>query len=396
MVGGLTLTTAQLLLIYICNDIKSFTTFYLRLYQHDSYWYGRIVEFGYHSAIPPGGKNFERDNVAFFPGFPLFATLVKGMTGLSTKVSILLTGQLACWWFWMYLLLLLQRWRVGRWPAAIAVVLVFSHPCAFFLVAGYSESLFLATLLGYLYWSERQGGVAWWMAAAHGCVMTGTRIVGLPIALAPLLLILNRSDQPADRMVGIRRLSGLTAVACLGGLGFFAYCDWRFGHWDLYMWTQHTGWGIKPDYLAVFRPDVYRLFVPSDGVDGFVDPGQLSRLAVPLTLALLGGLLGLEGWQWCVSGGSRKFQRAPLHFAAWCMFYISVSGLVAVGMNSMIRYTLPMYVPLVLAGAHLLSRHPPQGIVSDISVLVLTLAVADSLLLQGELADHFVLGDWVA
>ncbi|PYI76860.1 MAG: hypothetical protein DMF04_07690, partial [Verrucomicrobia bacterium] len=101
------------------------------------------------------------------------------------------------------------------------------------------------------------------LAAIHGIVMSATRIVGLPCALAPV----------AKRIweLGWRKLTDvrnwfanygpsvlLSAIAMLGGLGFLVYCQFRWGHWDIYMLTQRFGWGIEPDYLAVFKPSSYR------------------------------------------------------------------------------------------------------------------------------------------
>src|SRR6266478_1825937 len=61
------------------------------------------------------------------------------------------------------------------------------HPAAFFLVAGYSESLFLMALLGFIYWSAAEGSSAKFWAAVHGIVMSATRIVGIVCAAFPLV-----------------------------------------------------------------------------------------------------------------------------------------------------------------------------------------------------------------
>jgi hypothetical protein len=98
--------------------------------------------------------------VAFFPGYPLLARAVAAAAGLRIEYALPLTSQLACWGFWTYLLRILQGWRVPSRLAFGTVVIILSHPAAFFLVVGYAESLFLMTLLGYLYWSGERGGMA--------------------------------------------------------------------------------------------------------------------------------------------------------------------------------------------------------------------------------------------
>src|SRR5262249_32319183 len=82
--------------------------------------------------------------------------------------------------FWTYVLLFLQRWR-APFPLVLAALLaVVAHPCAFFLVARYSEALFLLGLLGFLYWagSDRPAGRV--LAAAPRVGLTATPLVGPP------------------------------------------------------------------------------------------------------------------------------------------------------------------------------------------------------------------------
>src|SRR5260370_33619141 len=73
----------------------------------------------------------------------------------------------------------------------------------------------------------------------------------------------------------------MTLVASFGAVGFFTYSQLRWGHWDLYMLTQAAGWGIVPDYFAVFKPDSYRWLVPA-----LNDPTEMSQLAMTLGAGL--------------------------------------------------------------------------------------------------------------
>jgi hypothetical protein len=77
---------------------------------------------------------------------------------------------------------------------------------------------------------------------AHGVLMTGTRLIGLPLALCPLL-------RPTAGRGWASRIA-LAAAAALGGLAFFAYCQIAFGRWDRYLRTQAVGWGVVPDYFS--------------------------------------------------------------------------------------------------------------------------------------------------
>src|SRR5262249_49334969 len=235
--------------------------------------------------------------LGFFPGYPLFCRVVARLAGMTAADGTLLAAQLACWGFWTYVLLFLRRWSVPVPLGLAAAAAILVHPCAFFLVVGYSESFFLLAVLGFLYWGGVRGPAAWCLAAVHGVAMTGTRIVGLPLALCPLLLALaDLWGSGLPRREWLRRLApaaGLAAVALLGGLLFFGFCQMQYGRWDAYMDTQRAGWGVAPDYLAVFKPEIYRVARPTF-IDGLVNPNDLSRLCVPFTVVLFFALVLVE------------------------------------------------------------------------------------------------------
>src|SRR6185312_8164417 len=139
---------------------------------------------------------------------------------------------------------------------------------------------------GVLYWSAAETRHARVLAAIHGIVMSATRIVGLPCALAPLIkrtweLGAAGLRNVRDWLPNYGRAILLSGTAMLGGLGFFVYCQFRWGHWDIYMLTQQFGWGIEPDYLAIFKPSSYHWLLPA-----LEDPIEMSQMAMTL-----GGLL---------------------------------------------------------------------------------------------------------
>src|SRR5205823_6738883 len=138
----------------------------------------------------------------------------------------------------------------------------------FFLIAGYSESLFLMALLGFIYWSTTEGGAAKFCAGLHGIVMSATRIVGIVCAAFPIVRSIFQSGwrglvEAPKRFRKYTSAIGMTVVAACGGIAFFVYSQLRWGHWDIYMLTQAAGWGIVPDYLAVFKPSSYRWLIPA-------------------------------------------------------------------------------------------------------------------------------------
>ncbi len=183
------MTVAQVLLAVSCAQPEgTWPERYRSLVQHDSYWFANIIDRGYGTTLPPAEpKEMEVSNVAFFPAYPLVTEAVKRVTGLDTYAALLVAAQLGTWGFWTYFFLFAERWGLSRPMQLFGALAIGAHPAAFYLVAGYSESLFLAALVGFIYWSTREGRVAQGLAVLHGGVMSATRIVGLPCALFPVV-----------------------------------------------------------------------------------------------------------------------------------------------------------------------------------------------------------------
>src|SRR2546430_13300667 len=141
---------------------------YSTLVQHDGGWYTNITDGGYQTVVPPiDHKVMEVSNVAFFPAYPAIARLFRDALQIDTTTALLITAQLAAWGFWSYFFLFCQRWNVSAALQICGALLIAAHPAAFFLMAGYSESLFLMALLGFIYWSTAEGRYAKFWAAIH-------------------------------------------------------------------------------------------------------------------------------------------------------------------------------------------------------------------------------------
>ncbi|MFL6569015.1 MAG: hypothetical protein ACJ8LI_07580 [Chthoniobacterales bacterium] len=370
---------------------------YETLVQHDSYWFANIIDRGYATILPPiQHKMMEVSNVAFFPAYPAIAGALHRSAGLAVYDALLLTAQLAAWGFWTYFFLCCERWKISATLQFFGAAAVFSHPTAFYLVAGYSESLFLFGLFGFIYWSGAEGRTAKVLAALHGVVMSATRIVGIPCALYPLMREFFGGGWTRLRDVRgwFRQYVGaaiLSGTAMLGAIGFFIYCLLRWGHWDLYMLTQQAGWDIRPDYLAVFKPASYRWLIPP-----FNDPTQWSQMTMTIggLLFLVIGICELipalrlrTGWQ----------TRIAIYITAFITYYIAVSGVASVQMESMMRYHFCAHALIVLALMHFLAHLPrPSVRMRAIGMAVVALLCVAGLSLQGWWVWNFTRGDWVA
>ena len=398
VLAGLLLTLAQLAIAMLFIAPEGSMSFrYTTLVQHDSYWFASIVDHGYETILPPiSRKMMEVSNTAFFPAYPAIASALHRWAGLSTSNALLVTSQAAAWGFWTYFFLFCDRWKVSGLTQSFGAIAIAAHPTAFFLVAAYSESLFLMALLGFMYWSTAEGRTAKFLAAIHGIVMTATRIVGIPCAAYPVVRAVFAHGWRG--LGGIRhwwsRYAGSVALmvsAMFGAGGFFVYCLFRWGRWDLYMLTQEAGWVIRPDYLAVFKPESYRWLLPP-----LNQPTQWSQMSMTMGALCLLAVAACEflpalrrqtGWR----------VRIGIYFAAFVTYYIAVSGVASVQMESMMRYQFCAHALIVLALMHFLAQLPtPPVWARALGMVGVALLSAAGLALQGWWVWNFTRGDWVA
>jgi hypothetical protein len=370
---------------------------YSALVQHDRYWFMNIIDRGYQTIVPPiDHKVMEVSNVAFFPAYPAIAALLRKTFNISTGTALLITAQLAAWGFWTYFFLLCRRWKVAPSLQVWGTLLILANPAAFFLVAAYSESLFLMARLGFIYWSTTEGRTARLLAAVHGVFMSATRIVGIICAAFPLVRAAFQTGwrdllRPRKWLRENRSAVGLTVVSACGGIAFFVLCQLRWGYWDLYMRTQAAGWGIVPDYLAVVRPESYRWLVPA-----LNNPTEMSQLSMTLGAVLLVAVAVAE----LIPAIRRQAGlpvRVGIYFCAATIYYLSVSGVACVEMESMLRYEFSAYALIVLALLNFLRqfRTPPVW-VRAFGTAAVALVSAAGLCVQGWYVWNFTRGHWVA
>jgi hypothetical protein len=397
LAAGLFLTLAQVAVaVCLLAPEGPLSHRYSTLIQHDSYWFMNIVERGYETTVPPiDHKVMEVSNVAFFPAYPAIAALIQYGFGIDTDKALLITAQAAAWAFWSYFFLFCERWNLSPTLQFFGALSIVAHPAAFFLIAGYSESLFLMALLGFIYWSTASGRAATVWAALHGIVMSATRIIGIPCALFPVVhSLFTKGLRGRSPLAWLRQHApalGLMFVSILGAVGFFAYCQLRWGRWDMYMLTQSAGWAILPDYFAIFKPSSYRWLLPA-----LNNPREVSQMAMSMG-ALLFLAMGVCELLPAIRRRTDWQVRVGLYFCAAVVYYISVSGVAGVEMESMLRYEFCVHALIVLAFLHFLRQFRlPPALVRAFGIAAVALGSAAGLCVQGWYIWNFTRGNWVA
>jgi Mannosyltransferase (PIG-V) len=193
-----------------------------------------IAEHGYLSATPDPA--YPPHATAYFPGFPLALRVAGWLLGGELTIAglalNLVAGGVA-----LAALYRLAEERIGRGAGHVAVALLAFAPLAVFLVAGYSESLFLAGALPAWYLASRG---RWWAASLPAGLAVATRTVG--VALVAGLAV----EYLAQRRFQLRsvRSDALALLVALVPLAAWMVWLWsttgdplRFVH------DQEAGWG---------------------------------------------------------------------------------------------------------------------------------------------------------
>jgi hypothetical protein len=148
----------------------------------DALWYQRIVEHGYSAADA---------TLWFFPLYPLLSRVVTTLMLGQTVLAMLVVSTVACAAA-LWLVHRLAEHDVGPNTGALTALLVALFPTGFFLLAPYTESLFLALSLATFVAlrSERP-----WLAAIAALGASLTRGPGALLAIPLGLYVLRRLSQ---------------------------------------------------------------------------------------------------------------------------------------------------------------------------------------------------------
>jgi hypothetical protein len=295
---------------------------------------------------------------------------------------------------WTYWAALIGWLRGPGRGSALPTMFAIAYPGSFFLVAGYSESLFQAALLGFLFWTERAlarpagFSAPWLLAIVHGIALTATRFVGIAALVYPLLRWWALEDYRLRFTPRLAWMAGLALLSTGGLFAFLAYCQWKFGHWNLYFEMVRIGWYPDPGHAASSSLwEAFNVNFSASRPDG---TGRLFTWAA--LLASAGGL-----WMTLRRHPGERLA-VPLLATALCLIGVTVAGRATIGFVGMVRYLLAPMALLVLAYSlpgqlslpWLAARSAEQ------ERWLLWILVALLMTLQIAMLHRFTQGQWVA
>ncbi len=404
LAGGLALTLLQILFVIGVQKESRFLGAYRNLAQWDSEHYQQIAFRGYYSDIPviyegtvlTRASWIKNTNVAFFPGYPV--VIKPFLLFFNWRIASVVAAHFTAIGMWTTFLLLMRRLRIAGIATAAVILLTVSHPAGFYLVAAYSESLFLWGLFGMLLWMNSESKRGWLWTGLHGALASFTRIFGMALFVLPVIGTL------ADRWPDVRTKESIKEflkssyagiMTLVGGLSFFAYCQMMFGRWDLYFQRQAAGWDIQPTYLlwqSEFLDSLFLWYTPVKMSDGW----EVSKSATPITLWFLLAAFAIDLAVSFFRKDKSFRTRVPLWAAAVILFYLPAAALITQAWRSMMRYALIPIILALIALAHLWSR---QKVPAWLNV-ILGIVIAGTALWMGMLEVNmiriFTVGGWVA
>lgn len=238
----------------------------------DALWYQQIATHGYHA-----GDN----TVAFYPLYPLLTKLVSFPLGghivLAEIVVSTIAFGVAAW-----LLYTVARLDVGSGPALLSVLVLAFFPTGFFLLAPYTEGLFLCTVMASLLFARRNQP---WLAGLAGFAAGLTNAQGAFLVL-PLAFAYLRHQQENGRRAGLGLLAAVLPPLAL--IAFTLYQHMIIGEWRTSLQVQGSwGYGISAPWQVL--SDSWRYIAhTSDPIEtlNLVCMAGFTILAVVVTIRL--------------------------------------------------------------------------------------------------------------
>ena len=205
----------------LTHDLGAFTDIWARW---DSVWFLRIADHGYTSPT--------HADAAFYPLYPLTMAGLGRVLGDHYVLAGLLIS-LAASLGAFFLLHRLAEARIGAEGARRAVLYLAVFPMSLFLIAVYSESLFLLLAIGAFVLAERGRWLPAWLATGLAIL---TRVAG--VALIPALALMAwRSPDRTRALMGIA-LPGILFAAFPAYLSARTGDAWSFLH-SQGLWHRH-------------------------------------------------------------------------------------------------------------------------------------------------------------
>lgn len=279
------------------------------------------------------------NETAFFPLYPLLIHLVSSVVGSPLIAALLISNLAGLGVLLVFYRLVAADFGVERAERSVLYLAIF--PTAFFLVAGYSESLFLLCALSAFYWMRRG---RWWLAGLAMFFGVLTRSTGVVLVVPFAYEYLRQRDFQLRKM----RLDVLSCGSVgLAVAGYAAYCYYRFHDFLAFSHAETTGWGRKMTWPG---EPIFRAFnvIGHNALLNFFNMWNVILLCVVLTVLALLVLSFVGPWKF-----ERRDWSYPLYGATVFLLCISLPVVIPSSspLDSLDRYMLVIFPAIMVLAA---------------------------------------------
>lgn len=309
----------------------------------DSFWYMNIVQEGYSTASAIPGSAGQTN----FPFFPMYPLLMKGvgevigdryfLAGLFVSNICLLVSA-----YLLYQLVKAERPETtytkttstetaskaaASKTARRSVKFLFLFPISFIFSGLFTESLYLCLMLICFYYAKRR---RWLVVGIAGACLSATRTLGVLIIL-PMAFEYLRSIDFTWRSIDLNKFRARQDVFYLllipVGLLCFGLYSYQVTGDFFYFKTNQAAWGRE-----ILNPAVVLVKALVEGVK----TGD-AKILLELTFTLVALIFPTVFYK-------------KIGFAYWLLCMYSVLIPLAAGIDSMARYTLPLFPLFIIFG----------------------------------------------
>lgn len=265
------------ILLFVANQLLEFLILtlmgkhYAGMCNWDCIWYSHTVQNGY--DLEPHGEAWghakaDAANWAFFPLFPLLAMGLQKLLPIELWSAPVLTSKL-CFLASIFAFMKFTKAYSPQTPSILAGMVLAFNPYSIYANAGYTEPLFLLLTCASLYHLKMRRYEASGICAA---LLTGTRLVGVSIALSYALSVLQ--DMRASRSIPWQKVISGALLIPLGLALFMIFLHFRMGDALAFSHVQRA-WMREPG-----NPFTHL-------IDGFISGERLIVFWAAMTLAAL-------------------------------------------------------------------------------------------------------------
>ncbi|MEA2433179.1 MAG: hypothetical protein QOG54_636 [Actinomycetota bacterium] len=241
---------------------------------------------------------------AFFPLYPLLIRAVSAI-GFTEEIAGLLISFVASVVAFAYLFKLAEK-EAGEGAGGRAVVYLALFPTAVFLIAPYSESLYLAGAIPAFYYARTR---RWSLVGVPAAIAMGARFAGIFVLVGLGVEFLRQRDFSAKRLIA----AGSSLVLGIGPLIAYAiYLAQVKGDPFFFFQDQKAGWG-----RALTNPVTALM----NTIDRFDDPTQSTSFLFAYRIEVLAAAVGVACVVWAI--GRKEWSYAAYMGSAMAVLMLS-------------------------------------------------------------------------